>query len=228
MAADLETALKDLRHLAVQEFKLQQELGQLSNSGLSQGLEDEQRNELELRMKASRERFRQMVEETVRFPPYHARHLQLLNGFWQKGTYDKSVFIMTKFPPDPGDPAETADDQQLRKVIQTVSDSITAAGWTPRIASEQAFHPALWDNVELFLLACSRGVAIVEDRCRPELNPNVAMEWGWMRGMGKRILFLVESKFNHLRADWNGLIRSDFTWETPDLHVPTEIKKFLT
>ena len=47
-------------------------------------------------------------------------------------------------------------------------------------------------------------------------------------GHAERILFLVESKFNHLRADWNGLIRSDFTWETPDVQVPAEIKKFLT
>jgi hypothetical protein len=43
------------------------------------------------------------------------------------------------------------------------------------------------------MLARSRGIAIVEDRFNPNLNSNVAMEWGWMRAMNKPVLYLVEA-----------------------------------
>ena len=62
------------------------------------------------------------------------------------------------------------------------------------------------------MLGCHRGIAIVEDKYRKELNPNVAMEWGWMRGFRRPVLFLVEASFESARADWSGLISSEFTW----------------
>jgi nucleoside 2-deoxyribosyltransferase len=74
----------------------------------------------------------------------------------------------------------------------------------------------VWSNVELYLLGCRYGVAIVEGRYKPELNPNVAMEWGWMRGLGKDVLFLVEKRAHkYVRADWSGLIRQEFSWNAP-------------
>jgi hypothetical protein len=86
---------------------------------------------------------------------------------------------------------------------------------------------SLWDNVELHLLGCSRGVAIVEDKYTKELNPNVAMEWGWMVGMGRRVLYLVEKSFKHARADWGGLIKEEFDWEKPADDIKQAVHKFL-
>ena len=48
----------------------------------------------------------------------------------------------------------------------------------------------------------SLGVNEFEDVYQPELNPNLAVEWGWMRGMGKRVLYLQEQGFQYRRADW--------------------------
>lgn len=136
-----------------------------------------------------------------------------MEQFWGSAPYEDSVFVMTKFPDTD---AEEEKNQQLKQVIGAVSDGISAAGFTPRIADgPNAFHPNLWDNVELHLLGCARGVAIVEDRYRSELNPNVAMEWGWMRAMGKPVLYLVEEDFQHFRADTEGLISKPFTWAQP-------------
>jgi hypothetical protein len=77
-------------------------------------------------------------------------------------------------------------------------------------------------------LGCCRGIAIVEDRYRPELNPNVAMEWGWMKGMGKSVLFLMEETFQHNRADWHGLIAKSFKWDKPKPGICGAIKAFLS
>ncbi len=40
------------------------------------------------------------------------------------------------------------------------------------------------------------------------------MEWGWMRGMGKEVLYLVEDTFNQERADGDGLREARFPWDT--------------
>ena len=86
----------------------------------------------------------------------------------------------------------------------------------------------LWKNVEFYLLACSRGIAIVESKHTAELNPNVTMEWGWMRGTDRPVLFLVEQTFDKSRADLSGLIQELFDWNNPEPGIESAVKKFLT
>lgn len=60
----------------------------------------------------------------------------------------------------------------------------------------------------------------------PELNPNVAMEWGWMRAMGKRVLFLREDGFAHGRAYSGGLRTGSFDWDAPEPGVSTALTEW--
>jgi len=108
-----------------------------------------------------------------------------------------------------------------------VGEAGQKCGYIARIANEVHYHPILWDNVELYLLGCRRGIAIVEDKYLPELNPNVAMEWGWMRGMGRNVLYLVEKDFKKQRADWGGLIESPFDWTNPGSDIKAAVKAWL-
>jgi hypothetical protein len=131
---------------------------------------------------------------------------------------------MTKFPdPKSSSPA----DAQLTAVIQEVRNAVQGCGFVARIASDNQYHPILWDNVELYLLGCRRGIAIVEDKYLPELNPNVAMEWGWMRGMGRNVLYLVEKDFKKQRADWGGLIERTFDWASPQADIKAAVEFWL-
>jgi hypothetical protein len=148
--------------------------------------------------------------DLLRYPPGHLRvHGPKLKDFHAVAPFEKSVFIMTKFPD-----GRSPRDAQLKVVISEVKQSIKLAGFTPRIARHE-YHDWLWHNVELYLLGCARGVAIIEDRCRSEFNPNVAFEWGWMKGMARRVYFLAEERFAHERADWKGLISKTFSWKNP-------------
>lgn len=36
-----------------------------------------------------------------------------------------------------------------------------------------------------------------------------------MKGMGKKVFFLMEERFAHERADWRGLITKTFDWNSP-------------
>ena len=135
------------------------------------------------------------------------------------GAYEDFVFIMTKFPdPKDGNPAGA----RLNLVIDSVKDAVAARGYKPRIAWEKDYTRWLFENVELFLFGCARGIAIVEDKYMPELNPNVAIEWGWMTGMGRQVLYLREEQFKHERADWAGLINYTFDWN--ETHKGKETK----
>lgn len=73
----------------------------------------------------------------------------------------------------------------------------------------------------------SLGVNEFEDVYQPELNPNLAVEWGWMRGMGKRVLYLQEQGFQYRRADWSGLIVEQWDWKEPAKKIGDAVKRFL-
>ncbi len=85
----------------------------------------------------------------------------------------------------------------------------------------------LRENIECHMLACSHGIAIVENQFEPELNPNVAMEWGCMRAMRKPVLYLVEKSMEVAPADVAGLIKERFDWLNPQADIPELVNNYL-
>ena len=53
------------------------------------------------------------------------------------------------------------------------------------------------------------------------------MEWGWMRGMGRNVLYLVEKDFKKQRADWGGLIERQFDWANPGPDIKAGVEAWL-
>jgi hypothetical protein len=222
MPLDFEQAISRLRVLFEQE-------SDASRRRNSFAREADQTFRRDLESKASEDAqwaealVRKTLEELQNYPPHHARHFGKLNEFFRDGSFAESVFIMCKFPE-----SDSANlDKELRAVIDAVCEATRECGYRPRIAAEKAYHPMLWDNVELHLLGCKRGVAIVEDHYKPELNPNVALDWGWMRAMGKEVLFLVETDFKHRRADWEGFLKADFCWSHPSREIVDAVSAWL-
>jgi hypothetical protein len=221
---DLENALSTLRMDVVRLTQLERDRLDLLNSTLNAAEKDERDQDFKSDIERQRLRLMKILKEVVEFPPQHLRHEQVLPAFHGVSTFDKSVFVMTKFPdPKSSSPA----DAQLTAVIQEVRNAVQGCGFVARIASDNQYHPILWDNVELYLLGCRRGIAIVEDKYLPELNPNVAMEWGWMRGMGRNVLYLVEKDFKKQRADWGGLIERTFDWASPQADIKAAVEFWL-
>jgi hypothetical protein len=216
--------MDSLRYLFEQEAKARRSLDDLHRSGRSQAFQDEMGDYATRAITNWEQAIKSILEKILRFPPHHNRHGALLSDFYKTAPYDKSIFVMTKFPASKN---QSKLDNELRAVITAVKGSVAKQGYYARIASDKAYHPGLWDNVELHLLGCGRGIAIVEDRYASELNPNVAMEWGWMRALGKEILYLVEEGFSHERADWLGLLREEFPWEDPCPAIDEAIAKWL-
>jgi hypothetical protein len=221
---DLDQVIEELRDLFEMEAKARRSLAALRKPGRSMAFQDEMNDVATDAIKKWEQLISKKLEELLRFPPQHKRHSALLPEFYKTAPYDKSVFVMTKFPATKG---KSKLDTELRAVIDAVIEGVSGCGYHARIASDKGYHSALWDNVELHLLGCSRGIAIVEDRYTKELNPNVAMEWGWMRALGKDVLYLVEEKFSHERADWSGLRYDSFPWDDPSSAIDEAITKWL-
>lgn len=116
--------------------------------------------------------------------------------------FEDNVFLMTRFD-DSGYLA--ALDGQLREVLRS-------RGLDPVRADDRVYveDRNLWDNVCVYMLCCSKGVAVLEDRGVNEFNPNVALEYGFMRALNKPTLLLTDIGFRNLRADIIGTLRGNF------------------
>jgi len=219
---NIDETLITLRVYFNRVVRLREELEECLHSPLPKPKKDEIQADIEKQINVYETRQTEALAELVTFPPFHLRHFPKLQEFHQAASYDKSIFIMTKFPE-----GETALDAELKRVIKAVEDAVKKCGFTPRIASGKRYHPGLWDNVEVYLFGCRRGIAIVESKYRQELNPNVTMEWGWMRGMGKDVLYLVEGTFDLARADISGLLQDRFLWDAPEADISKAINQWL-
>jgi hypothetical protein len=67
----------------------------------------------------------------------------------------------------------------------------------------------------------------LSSRFNEKLNPNVAMEWEFMRAFRRPVTYLVEKDVNAVPADVAGLIQGRFDWTTPQADIPGMVKKEL-
>lgn len=144
------------------------------------------------------------------YVPSRYRHLEeSLRRFHEDDPFDKSVFVMMKFP----DSSLSAEQNQfLDRMCQCVTAELDRHGLVARRADKKTYagDRLTWNNLCVYMLGCKYGVAILEDRVLPELNPNVALEYGFMQALGRDLLLLIESSFERIRADIVGTIPKRF------------------
>ncbi len=221
---DIPTTLHILNTLGALASKAEAEWQQLRQSPLPEFIQVDYEQRFEAQIAQARKHQRELLNELVHFPPHCIEHAANIDDFHLASPYEKSVFIMTKFP----DGESPRKDEELSRVIKAAREAVTKCGFVSHVASDRDYDPMLWKNVEVYLLACCRGIAIVESKHTHELNPNVTMEWGWMRATDRRVLFLVEKTFDRSRADLSGLITDPFDWDNPEPDIEVAVKKFLT
>jgi len=134
--------------------------------------------------------YRFLAEDCERFFKDHPR-------------YDTNVLIMTRLVP--GNRLLEELDAELRAVLR-------GRDLDPVRADDKMYlqDRNLWNNVCVYMICCKYGVAILEDRVADEFNPNVALEYGFMRALNKSVLLLADVGFRNLRADIIGTLREHF------------------
>jgi len=133
--------------------------------------------------------------------------------------YNKNVFIMMKFD---------EKNIQLKKLEKEIRTIFKNHGYNPVRADDKVYPKDrdLWNNVCVYMICCKQGIAILENKIKLEYNPNVAIEYGFMRALNKRALLLADNSFPKDRADIVGKIREKFEFDN-ETTVKEPIEKWL-
>lgn len=136
-------------------------------------------------------------------PPGY-KHLteECKNFFKDHPNYDKNVFIMMKF----------SDESKLEKLEKELRIVLITNNMNALRADDKVYpnDRDLWNNVCVYMLCCKYGIAILENYSKQEYNPNIAIEYGFMRALNKNVLLLADSKFPKYPADIVGKLREPF------------------
>lgn len=148
--------------------------------------------------------------------PVRALLADSLNGC---GDYEKNVFIMTRLQ---------QGNRELEGIDRTIRTALSAHGLRGHRADDRCYvqDRNLWDNVCTYMIGCKYGIAILEDVFQDEFNPNVALEYGFMRGLGKEVLLLKEQRFKP-RADIMGTLCEEFDIFQIESQVERAITRWL-
>lgn len=136
-------------------------------------------------------------------PGYQFLAEECAHFFKDHPRYEQNILIMTRFVSENKLLEEL--DKELRSVLRSYGlDSVRA--------DDKMYmrDRNLWNNVCVYAICCKYGIAILEDRVADEFNPNVALEYGFMRALNKPALLLADVGFRNLRADIIGTLREQF------------------
>lgn len=122
----------------------------------------------------------------------------------------KTVFIMMKF--QGGDHQK---DNKLNVLFNLIKLELNKYGLDAVKADEKNYSDTdyLWDNVQIYMNGSAYGIAILENLYSDEMNPNAALEYGYMLALGNRVLLLKEKSFTNIRADILGKIWREFEFD---------------
>ncbi|MBU0513953.1 MAG: hypothetical protein KJ621_04205, partial [Proteobacteria bacterium] len=125
--------------------------------------------------------------------------------FTDNPDYQRNIFIMMRLD---------NNVKYLREIYDQLLDILRSVGLNGLRADDRNYlqDRNLWNNVCVYMIGCKYGIAVLEDRKKDEFNPNVAMEYGFMRALNKPTLLLVDEGFRNLRADILGTL-----WEKFDI-----------
>ncbi|MBX3687023.1 MAG: hypothetical protein KF909_12860 [Rhodocyclaceae bacterium] len=157
------------------------------------------------------------MNDDFQLPPGYA-HLRpdCEQFFRDHPDYDRNVFIMTRF--DAGNRLLAQLDEELRRAL--CREGLNG------LRADDRMYPRdrqLWTNVCVYMLCCKYGLAVLEDRIKDEFNPNVALEYGFMRALDKPTLLLADVGFRNLRADIVGTLREPFDIVDMSTSLPSAI-----
>lgn len=139
------------------------------------------------------------------------------NAFFNDNSkFSKNTFIMTKFD---------KRNAKLNETIKELRNILDAKGYKATRADDKMYisDRDMWNNVCVYMLCCKQGIAILENYSKQEYNPNVAIEYGFMRALNKSVLLLGDRRFPRYRADITGKEMLSFDISDPQtIREPVE------
>ena len=158
-----------------------------------------------------------------------ARYDDDLQKMWEKtnSNYDNSIFLMMPFK----------NDLNFRSLTKHIKETCANLGFKAFRVDDDGRQPydILWDNIVINMLSCRYGISVyvsessidkVADELKFFQNPNVALEYGFMKSRGKKVMVLKD-KSSITPSDLQGFLWKPFDIKNPDTSIPTVLNDWL-
>jgi len=144
----------------------------------------------------------------VAVPPGYEHLHPNIRRFCDNSPFERNVFIMMKFPDRTS--MKASHLRLLNDIWEAIRDEAARYGLAAHRADHRSYHDQLWENICVYIIGSKYGIAVLEDEVASELNPNVALEYGFMKALDHPVALLRSSTFQHGRADLSGKLSKEF------------------
>lgn len=127
---------------------------------------------------------------------------------------NETVFVMMKIAGD-----DSAKNKKLQNLYAAIKSEVARFGFEAVRADEKFYERDLWSNVKVYLNGCNYGIAVLENLYSDEMNPNVALEYGYMAAKLENehhVLLLKEKSYTNIQSDLNGAVWTEFEIDRPE------------
>lgn len=116
--------------------------------------------------------------------------------------FDKNVFIAMRF----------RSGKQFLEIHEAAKSGLAKYGLKGLRVDDKAYPPDgdLWANICVYMMGCKLGVCVFEEIDEREFNPNVPLEYGFMRAMNRQVLLLKDIRMSKMPSDMTGKLYRSF------------------
>ena len=116
--------------------------------------------------------------------------------------FEKNVFIAMRF----------CAGRQFVEIHQAIKSGLANYGLKGLRADDKTYPSDgdLWDNICVYMMGCKYGVCVFEEIDEREFNPNVPLEYGFMRAINRQVLLLKDVRMPKLPSDMTGKLYRSF------------------
>jgi len=173
---------------------------------LDAGLLTMGKDELDIKLKEEALAIKDEIIDKARM-----KHLNLPLGFQHLSRHfpdflsdhpdiNRNVFLMMRF--NEGD--------QYVDIARTIKNELSEYGMNVFRADDKEYADDLWENVCVYMLGSTYGLAVFEQMDDRDFNPSVALELGFMMALNKRCLIIKDKRMDKMPTDIVGKLYKEF------------------
>jgi len=133
--------------------------------------------------------------------------------------FSKNVFIAMRFRPG----------KQFLEIHEAVKSGLAKYGLKGLRSDDKTYPPDgdLWTNICVYMMGCKFGICVFEEIDEREFNPNVPLEYGFMRAMNRQVLLLKDLRMPKTPSDMTGKLYRNFDSYSITLTIHEQIGQWV-
>jgi hypothetical protein len=113
------------------------------------------------------------------------------------------------------------------RIAAAIKETLTRRGIIGLRADDRRYEDDTFPNIATFMYGCGFGVAVFERIEREQQSPNVALEVGYMRALGKRVCLLKDKNLDRMPSDLLGSLYDPFDPQDPEKTIESALGRWL-